>query len=55
MYLNYIFVQCFVKVVYFKMSVHEIFLCCKLQMSLAELNISSRKYKVSADLLAFTQ
>ena len=56
MYLNYIYVQCFVKVVVcFKMSVHEIFLCCKLQMSLAELNISSRKYKVSADLLAFTQ
>ena len=49
MYLNYIFVQYFVKVVVcFKMSVPEIFLCCKLQMSLAELNISSRKYKVSA-------
>ena len=48
-YLNYIFVQYFVKVVVcFKMSVPEIFLCCKLQMSLAELNISSRKYKVSA-------
>ena len=56
MYLNYILVQCFVKVVVcFKMFVPEIFLCCKPQMSLADLNISSRKYKVSADLLTFTQ